>query len=60
MLRQVFKKAGLGSPHPSYTNATESKNNTLKQQVQYKASQLPIFVNHMKAHLQDQRMEVEG
>ena len=39
MLRPVRESAGLGSPpEPYYTNAVESKNNVLKQQVQYKAS----------------------
>ena len=60
MIRPVREKAGLGSPpYPYYTNAVESKNNILKQQVDYKASELPAFVDHMKALLQEQRIEVE-
>ncbi len=60
MLRPIREKAGLGCPpKPYYTNAIESKNNVLKQKVQYKASQLPAFIDHMKSLLQEQRMEIE-
>lgn len=60
MLRPLRESAGLGSPPQAYyTNAIESKNNILKQQVQYKASQLPTFVEHMKSLLGEQRMEIE-
>ena len=60
MIRPVREKAGVGSPpYPYYTNAVESKNNFLKQQVNFKASELPAFLDHMKALLQEQRIEVE-
>lgn len=42
MLQDVREKAGLGSPpSPYYTNEVESKNKVLKEEVQYKSSQLP-------------------
>lgn len=60
MLRPLCESAGLGSPPQEYyTNAIESKNNVLKQQVQYKASQLPTLLEHMKSLLGEQRMEIE-
>lgn len=60
MLRPVRESARLGSPpEPFYTNEVESKNNILKQQVSYKHSELPVFVDHMKGLLRDQRREIE-
>ena len=44
---------------PYYTNEVESKNNNLKQQLKYKAAQLPQFVDHMKKLLIEQKREVE-
>jgi len=49
MLRPVRESARLGSPpEPFYTNEVESKNNILKQQVSYKHSELPVFVDPIK------------
>ena len=46
MLQDVREKAGLGSPpSPYYTNEVESKNRVLKEEGQYKSSQLPYFVD---------------
>ena len=60
MLRPVRERALLGSPpQPYYTNEVESKNNVLKQQLKYKAAQLPQFVDHMKKLLTEQKREVE-
>ena len=60
MIRPLREQAGLGSPPtPYYTNDIESKNNILKQYVQRKASQLPEFVEYMKALITEQRSEVE-
>ena len=60
MICDVRERAGLGSPpEPYYTNAVESKNKLLKEEVQYKSSQLPDFVEKMKRMMLDQRQEVE-
>ena len=60
MIRPLREKAGLGSPPaPFYTNDIESKNNIPKQHLQHKASQLPEFVESMKALITEQRSEVE-
>ena len=60
MLRPVRENIGLGCPpEPYFTNAVESKNNVLKQQFQYKASELPVFVHHMQDLLLEQKKEIE-
>ena len=60
MLRNVREKAGLGSPPaPYYTNEVESKNKLLKDEVQYKYSSLPAFVNKMSGLMEEQRLEIE-
>lgn len=60
MLQNVRTKAGLGSPpSPYYTNEVESKNRVLKEAVQYKSSQLPDFIEKMKALMEEQRHEIE-
>ena len=60
MIRPLREQAGLGSPPtPYYTNDIESKNNILKQHLQRKASQLPEFVENMKALIIEQRSEIE-
>ena len=60
MIRPLREQVGLGSPPtPYYTNDIESKNNILKQHLQRKASQLPEFVESMKALITEQRSEIE-
>lgn len=60
MLQDIREKAGLGSPPtPYYTNEVESKNKLLKEEVQYKSSQLPDFVEKMKRLMEGQRQEIE-
>ena len=60
MLQDVRIKAGLGSPPtPYYTNEVESKNKVLKESVQYKSSQLPDFIDKMKALMHEQQLEIE-
>ena len=60
MIRPLQEQVGLGSPPaPYYTNDIESKNNILKQHLQRKASQLPEFVESMKALITEQRSEIE-
>ena len=60
MLKPVREKAGLGSP-PSYfsTNPSESVNAILKSKVNYKRSDLPVFVNKMKELVEQQKQELE-
>ena len=60
MLRPVRERALFGSPpQPYYTNEVESKNHVLKQQMKYKAAELPQFVEHMEKLLGEQKREVE-
>lgn len=60
MLRPIRERTGLGSPpEPYYTNEVESKNNVLKQQVMYKAMDLPMFVQHMQDLLSEQKKEIK-
>ena len=60
MLQDVREKAGLGSPpSPYYTNEVESKNKMLKEEVQYKSTQLPDFVDKMQGLMEEQRLEIE-
>ena len=60
MLQDVREKAGLGSPPtPYYTNEVESKNKLLKEEIQYKSSQLPEFVEKTKRLMEGHRQEVE-
>jgi hypothetical protein len=60
MLPNVREKAGLVSPPtPYYTNEVESKNKLLEEEVQYKSSQLPEFVDKMRSLMEGQRQEIE-
>ena len=60
MLQDVREKAGLGSPPtPYYTNEVESKNKLLKEEVEYKSSQLPEFLEKMKRLMEGQKQEIE-
>ena len=60
MLQDVCEKAGLGSPpSPYYTNEVESKNKVVKEEVQYKSSQLPDFIDKMRHLMEEQRLEIE-
>ena len=46
MLKQLRIKAGLGHPpEPFYTNDVESQNRVIKQQMNYKAQELPEFIS---------------
>ena len=48
-LKQLRIKAGLGHPpEPFYTNDVESQNRVIKQQMNYKAQELPKFISSMK------------
>ena len=59
MVQNVCIEAGLGNPtDPHYTNEVESKNDTLKQYVYYKASEQLTFVDNMKDLLQQQQRKL--
>ena len=60
MVQEIRQKAGLGCPpEPYYTNEVESKNKVIKEEVQYKRSQLPEFVEKMKGIMHEQKQEIE-
>ena len=60
MLLPVRKEAGLGSPpEPFYTNSSECINNVLKVKVDYKRTELTLFVDKLRQLVQDQQREVE-
>lgn len=60
MLRPVREDAGLGVPPSAFTtNASESINAVLKRKVDYKKSDLTVFVDFLKQVIDDQQREVE-
>ena len=60
MIQDVRQNAGLGSPpEPYYTNEVESKNKVIKEEVQYKKSDLPEFVQKMCNLMHKQKQEIE-
>ena len=61
MLPNVHTKAGLGClPAPYYTNEVESKNKILKDEVKHRHTELPDFVEKVRALLEEQRLEIEN
>lgn len=60
MLCPVREEAGLGSPPEAcYTNASESINSVIKTKVQYKCSELPVFITKLNELAKEQQREVE-
>ena len=60
MLRSKRRQAGLGDlPMAFTTNASESINALLKIQVQHKKSDVPLFLEKLKAAIDEQQREVE-
>ena len=60
MLRAVREDCGLGNPPNIFTtNASESVNAMLKNRMDYKKSELPIFVEKLKEICNEQDKEVE-
>ena len=60
MLRSKRREAGLGDPPVAFTtNASESVNALLKVQVQHKKSDVPVFLEKLKAAIDEQPREVE-
>ena len=60
MLRPVRIRAGLGNPPSSFTtNASESINALLKNQVEYKKSDVPVFLEKLRDAIDEQQRKVE-
>jgi hypothetical protein len=60
LLRSQRQKAGLGDPPTAFTtNASESVNAVLKSKVNYKKSELPVFIDKLKEAVKEQDEEVE-
>ena len=60
ILKQSRIKAELGNP-PSHftTNSSESMNAVLKSKVDYKKSELPVFLKKLKSVIDEQQSELE-
>ena len=60
MLPNFRTKSGLGlPPAPYYTNEVESKNRSLKDALEHSHTELPDFVDKMRALLEEQRLKTE-
>ena len=60
LLRSRRQMAGLGDPPSTFTtNASESVNAVLKSKVNYKKSDLPVFIDKLKEAIKEQDDEVE-
>ena len=60
MLLPIREEAGLGSPPEAfYTNSSECINNVLKVKVDYKRTELTVFVDKLHQLVEDQQREVE-
>lgn len=59
MRKDLRESAGLGSPPAKFTtNASESLNAAIKRKVNFKESEWPEFISHMKQYVESQREEV--
>ena len=60
MLRSKRRQCGLGDPPSSFTtNASESINAVVKNRVDYKKSDVPVFLDNLKAVIDEQQRELE-
>ena len=60
MSRTARCKAGLGDPPRVFTtNASESINSVLKNKVDYKKNDLPVFLDKLKSVINEQEREME-
>ena len=60
MLRPVREECGLGNPPEIFTtNPSESMNAVLKRKLDFRKSELPVFVEKMKEVVGEQQKEVE-
>ena len=59
MRRNICESAGLGSAPSNFTtNASESLNAAIKRKVNFKESDWPEFIAHMKQYVESQKEEV--
>lgn len=60
MLRPIREECGLGCPpQPFTTNASKSINELLNNKVDYKKTELPLFIEKVKDIVKEQQKEVE-
>ena len=60
MLRPVREECGLGNPPEIFTtNPSESMNAVLKHKVNFKKSELPLFIDKVREIILKQQKEVE-
>ena len=60
MLKPVREECGLGCPpEPFTTNASESIKAMLKRKLEYKRSELPVFIDKVKELVNEQQKELE-
>ena len=60
MLKSTWRSAGLGDPPTHFTtNASESINAVLKNKVDYKKSELPVFMDKLQSVIDEQERELE-
>ena len=60
MLKSVRQRYGLGSQPVAFTtNASESVNAMLNRKVDYKHNELPQFLHHLKALIDEQEQEIQ-
>ena len=59
VLPEVRKRAGMNGTCHFTTNTSESINNVIKQEVQWKENKLPVLIEHLKSIVVRQRSEVE-
>ena len=60
MLHPVRMRAGLGNPPIAFTtNASESINALLKNLVEFKRSDVPVFLDQLQSAIDEQQKEVE-
>ena len=59
VLPSVRSKAGCKDPTHFFTNSSESLNHLIKQEVEWKESQLPKLINSLKAITNDHYSELE-
>ena len=58
MLRLVQQQAGLGCPPDAFTtNASERVNASLKNKVDYKRHELPVFLDKLREAIVEQDVE---
>ncbi len=53
------KQAGIDYTCHFTTNTSESINNVIKQEVQWKENKLPVLIEHLKSIITRQRSELE-